>query len=133
MARNDKEPSTLAATLRDMLPVMLTLPVLSAAMLAVYAALSRLTAKVWLGAALGTALALVNFIAMILCLLRAEKAESPERGQLFVRGNYIARLVVLAVALFFLLKSGRFDVVATLLPFVFLRLALFVPGFIKKR
>lgn len=130
--QNNKAPSVMGQTFRDVLPIMLTEVVLTGLMIGVYALLGRLTTKVWLGAALGVTAALLNFTVMILCLLRAEKAQTPEKGQLLARGNYVIRLLVLAVSLFFLLRTGVFDIVAALLPLALMRIALFLPNLRKK-
>lgn len=116
-----------------LLPLLLTELLLSGLMLAVYGLLDRLTGRVWLGAALGTAAVLLNFCVMLLTLRKAEKSESPEKGQLYVRSTYILRMLVLLVVLILALKTGRFDPLATVLPLVFLRLSLFIPQLLKPK
>lgn len=115
-------------TFRSVLPIVLTELVLSAAMLGVYALLGRWSTRVLLGALLGAGAALLNFIVMTLLLLKAERAESPQKGQLYVRGTYSLRMVVLLVILILALKSGYFDPLATVLPLCLMRLALFAGG-----
>lgn len=121
------EPNKLTATLRAMLPTLLAEVAMSALMLGVYALLGRLDARVACGAALGTAAALGNLLAMILLVLRAERAETPQKGQLYVRGTYPVRMLVLFGVLILALKSGYFDPLAAVLPLLFMRLALFLP------
>ena len=82
-----------------------------------------------LGALLGTAAELINFAVMTFSLLRAEQAETPQKGQLTARANYLLRMVVLIAVLIGALISGWFDPVATLLPLCFMRLALFTANF----
>lgn len=115
--------------LREFLPVLITELVLSGLMLLVYALIGRWSTKVLLGALLGTAAELINFAVMTLSLLRAEQAETPQKGQLTARANYLLRMVVLIAVLIGALISGWFDPVATLLPLCFMRLALFTANF----
>ena len=64
------------------LPTLAAEIVLSGIMLGCYALFAALRQDILLGAALGTAAALVNFAAMILGLLRASKKENPLSAQL---------------------------------------------------
>ena len=107
--------------------------VLSGIMLGCYALFGTLRQDILLGAALGTAAALVNFAAMILGLLRASKKENPLAAQLTSRILFVARMVVLLVVLVIALKSKRFDPLATLLPLCFMRLALMASELVRKK
>ena len=102
-------------------------------MLGCYALFAALRQDILLGAALGTAAALVNFAAMILGLLRASKKENPLAAQLTSRILFVARMVVLLVVLVIALKSKRFDPLATLLPLCFMRLALMASELVRKK
>ena len=108
------------------LPTLAAEVMLSGIMLGCYALFAALRQDILLGAALGTAAALVNFAAMILGLLRASKKENPLAAQLTSR---ILLLVVLVIAL----KSKRFDPLATLLPLCFMRLALMASELVRKK
>lgn len=119
--------------LRSMLPILLITLGMSGAMIGVYALLGRLTTEVLLGAALGTAAALLNFTVMTFSVVKAEDAASPEKGALQVRGSYLLRMIVLAVALILALKTKRFDPVATVLPLCFTRIAIFVSEIFRKK
>lgn len=112
---------------RSLLPTLLAELLMTALMLGIYALAHCFKTDVLYGALLGTAASLLNFIIMILSLLRAEKAETPIKGQLFMRGIYLVRIVVLLAVLVLALKSGRFDPLATVLPLCFMRLALLIP------
>lgn len=129
----ERPPVDTGAVFREQLPVMLTEVAASGLMLGVYALLGRLSAAVCLGAALGTAAALLNFAAMIFTLLRAERAESPAKGQLMARGMFMLRMLVLILALVFALRSGYFDPIATLLPLVLMRIAILAAELIFKK
>ena len=107
--------------------------VLCAAMVGVYALLGKLSREVLCGAGLGTAVSLLNYIVMMISLLRAEKSETPEKAQLKVRGNYILRMVGLLAVLVIALKFGPFDPLATLLPLILMRIALFIGGLLIRK
>lgn len=119
--------------------VRLTLPVaavdmiLIAIMLSVYMILDKLTVQVWLGAALGFAVSLLDFIAMAVSLLRAEKKENIAAAQLSVRLVYTARMLLILVTMIFALKSGHFDPLATLLPLCIMRLAMKLSEVIRRK
>lgn len=119
--------------LRSMLPILLITLVMTGIMIGVYALLGRLTANVLLGAALGTAAALLNFAVMTFSVVKAESAESPERGALQVRFNYVIRMLVLAAVLIVALKTNVFDPVATVLPLCFIRIAIFLSEIFRKK
>ena len=119
--------------LRSMLPILLTVPLMSGIMIGVYALLGKLTAQVLLGALLGTVAALLNFTVMTFSVIKAEDAESPEKGALQVRGNYTLRMIVLAVVLILALKTKRFDPVTTVLPLCFTRIAIFLSELFRKK
>lgn len=119
--------------LRSMLPILLIALAMTGVMIGVYALLGKLTGKVALGALLGTAAALLNFAVMTLSVVKAERAESPERGALQVRLNYVIRMIVLAAALIVALKTDRFDPVATVLPLCFIRIAIFISEIFRKK
>lgn len=122
---SERPPVDTAALLKSQLPALLTELILVGIMLGVYVFLERFTQSVWLGAALGTALTLLNHGAMILSLLRAEKAESPAKGQLQVRGMYILRMLILLGVYVAAFKLWAVDVLAALLPLCFMRVAIF--------
>lgn len=119
--------------LRSMLPILLITLVMTGIMIGVYALLGRLTANVLLGAALGTAAALLNFAVMTFSVVKAESADSPERGALQVRFNYVIRMLVLAAVLIVALKTNVFDPVATVLPLCFIRIAIFISEIFRKK
>ncbi len=99
------------------------------AMYGVFALLGSLDAKVLLGGLAGALLALGNFIAMAISVVRAaKKAEQQQAkaGQLLVQGSYMLRMVVLFLALFLLARTGYFHVVALAVPLAFTRPALSV-------
>ena len=124
-----RTPPSGGRVLREFLPVLITEIVLTGLMLLVYALLDRWSTKALLGALLGTAAELINFAVMTFSLLRAEQAETPQKGQLTAKANYILRMFVLLAVLIAALVSGWFDPVTTLLPLCFMRLALLAANF----
>lgn len=109
-----------------MLPLFLIAVALSALMVGVFVLIGRYDRAVLFGALLGTAASTINFIAMTISLLHAEKAESPAKAVLKVRGVFILRMAVLVVVLVIALKTKLFNPFATLLPLCFFRIAMFI-------
>ena len=101
------------------LPTLAAEVVLSGIMLGCYALFAALRQDILLGAALGTAAALVK--------------ENPLSAQLTSRVLFVVRMVVLLVVLVIALKSKRFDPLATLLPLCFMRLALMASELVRKK
>lgn len=125
--------AVLLKTLRELLPIFLAEIVLTGVMLGVYALLRHCTQPVLLGAALGAGVSLLNFLFLIIGVLRASKKENQTAAQLAVRVFYILRTVAVLIALVIALKSARFDPVATLLPLCFMRIALFAAELMRKK
>ncbi len=115
------------------LGVCLTELLLTAVMVGIFAAAGYFSWKVLYSAALGAALSLLNFGVMILLLRRAEKSESPEKGQLLARGTYGLRIAALALILFFLLRTGAFHPLAAVLPLAFVRIGILLVELFRKK
>ncbi len=121
------------SVLKEQLPVFLAEVLLCGAMVGLYAAIGRLATGVLLGAGIGTTVSLLNHLALILSLLRAEKSDTPQGGQLRAQGNMLLRFLLMIGILVLALKFLDTDPIATLLPLVLMRIALFVGGlFVKK-
>lgn len=106
-----------------------------AAMLGIYFLLGYFTVKVLLGAVVGGVLSVLNFFFMAIgTSLAADKAEQDnvKGGKALIQSSYILRTAVLAVVLFACIKSGFCDVIALLLPLVFVRPILTVGEFFRK-
>lgn len=105
-------------------------------MIGVFALLGYLDIKVILGGIVGGMLAILNFFFMaVIASLAADKAEQQdvEGGQKMLRGSYPIRLLLLAVILFACAKSGVFNVIALVLPLLFVRPALTIAEFFRKK
>ncbi len=106
-----------------------------AVMFGVYALLNKFGIKVLLGGIVGAVLATANFFFMAVgAVLAANKAEREDvkGGKSTIRTSYTVRLVVLALLLFACVKSGYFDLIALLLPLLFVRPTLTVCEIFRK-
>ena len=106
-----------------------------AIMIGVFALLGRFDRSVLLGGIFGGLIAVANFFAMAICTqIAADKAENQniKGGQTFVQISYIVRLLLMALILFALVKSGLCNVIAAVLPLAFTRPVLTVAEFFRK-
>ena len=107
----------------------------TAVMVGVFAMLGKYDVSVLLGGAAGALLAVGNFFFMAVGItLAADKAEKQEvnAGKLLARNSYMLRLLALAVLLFACAKSGIFNLIALVLPLVFVRPTLTISEFFRK-
>lgn len=107
-----------------------------ALMCGVYALIGKFAASVLLGGIVGAVLAIGNFFFMaMIATLAADKAEAQdvEGGKKLMKSSYPIRILVLAVILILCAKSGVFDVLALVLPLVFVRPVLTVKEFFGKK
>lgn len=107
----------------------------SAVMCGVYALLGKFGLPVVLGGLAGSVLATANFFFMaVSATLAADKAEQDnvKGGKAMVQSSYLIRLVVLFALLFACAKSGLFDLIALVLPLIFVRPVLSVGEFFRK-
>lgn len=106
-----------------------------ALMVGVYAMIGKFALSVVLGGIVGGVLATANFFFMAMSAdLAADKAEQDnvKGGEALMRSSYVVRLVVLAVLLYACAKSGWFNLLALVLPLVFVRPVLSVIEFFRK-
>ena len=104
-------------------------------MLGIFALLGKFDTSVWLGGIVGGVLAVANFFFMaISATVASEKAvaQDVKGGQLTMRLSYMARMAVIFIVLFALVKSGVCNVLTAVLPLVFTRPILFVTEFFRK-
>lgn len=87
-----------------------------AVMLAVFAILKRLDYTVILGAALGSAAAILNFLFMGLNLQKA--MDDPDRAKLLVQKSYTQRMLGMVVVMIIGFAVPCFHVVAVVIPFL---------------
>ncbi len=110
--------------------------VCTAVMMLVYALLGRFELSVLWGGLMGAVLSIGNFFLMALgTSLAADKAENQDvkGGSLLVRNSYMLRLLVLFVVLILCAKTEVFNLIALVLPLVFVRPTLTVVEFFRKK
>ena len=102
----------------------------------VYALIGKFALSVLLGGLVGFLVATGNFffLAMI-ATLASDKAEAgdPVAGQKLMKSSYPIRLLVMAAVLILCAKSGYFDVIALVVPLLFVRPILTVKEFFRKK
>lgn len=106
-----------------------------AIMIGIFVLLGYYDRTVLLGGIFGGFLATANFFFMaIAATIAADKAvaQNVKGGEATVRISYIARMIVIAVVLFALVKSGLCDVFAAVLPLAFTRPILTLQEFFRK-
>ena len=122
--------------IRETLYILIGVAVLTAIMLAVYALLGRFGWPVLLGGIVGTMLAVGNFFFMAMAAtLAADKAQNNDAagGKRMMQASYPFRTLVLGGALLLCGFSGYFDLIALVLPLIFVRPVLTVSAFFRKR
>ena len=105
------------------------------AMIGIFALLGHLDRTVVIGGIAGGTLATLNFLFMAIgASIAADKAQEQnvKGGQATIQMSYIARLAVLAIVLFALIKCGLGDVLATVLPLAFTRPIITIGEFFRK-
>ena len=108
----------------------------TALMVGIFALLGYFDMSVLLGGIVGAAVAVANFLILaIVATLAADKAEQQDvaGGQKLLKASYPIRLLVLAVILIACAKSGVFNVIALVLPLVFVRPVLTLAEFFRKK
>ena len=106
-----------------------------AVMIGLFALLGHYDRTVLLGGIFGGLLATLNFFFMAVgATLAADKAEKQDvkGGQALVQSSYMLRMVLLAVVLFALVKSGLCNVIAAVLPLAFTRPIITIAEFFRK-
>ena len=105
-------------------------------MFGVYALIGRFSIAVLLGGLIGGLISILNFFAIaIVATLAADRAEKQDvvGGQKMISSSYPLRMLVLAGILFACAKSGFFDLIALVLPLVFVRPTITVAEFFRKK
>lgn len=105
-------------------------------MIGIFALLGYFDYTVALGGLAGGLVATLNFFFMVVGLsAAADRAEQQDAkgGKGLVRGSYMIRLAVMFLVLFACAKSGHCNVIALVVPLLFVRPALTVAEFFKKK
>ena len=107
-----------------------------ALMCIVYVLIGKFAISVLLGGLVGLLVATGNFFALaVVATLASDKAEAgdPIAGQKLMKSSYPIRLLAMAAVLILCAKSGLFDVIALVLPLIFVRPILTIAEFFKKK
>lgn len=110
--------------------------ILSAVMVAVFAALGYYDRSVFLGALAGSLIATLNHTLLVIGVVAAsDKAENQDvkGGQATIQLSYMGRLIGLFLALVLCAKSGLFNVLALAIPLLFTRPILTIADHFKKK
>ena len=105
-------------------------------MMLVFALLGRFDLSVLWGSLAGAVLSIGNFFFMAVgASLAADKAENQDvkGGSLLVRNSYMVRLLILLIVLIACAKSGVFNLIALVIPLLFVRPTLTVAEFFRKK
>lgn len=107
-----------------------------AVMVGIFALLGKFDRSVLLGGIVGGVVAVGNFLAMAIAVnIAADKAQQQDvkGGQATIKGSYLLRLAVMAVVLFAFAKSGLCNVIALVVPLIFVRFTLTVAEFFRRK
>ena len=107
-----------------------------AAMFGIFALLSRFDTTVLLGGIVGGVLSVLNFLFMAIgASLAADKAQAQDvkGGKSLLQTSMMLRYVVLFIILFACAKSGLFNVIALVVPLIFVRPTITVAEFFRKK
>ena len=106
------------------------------AMIGIFALLGSFDMTVLLGGIVGGLVATGNFLAMAIGVnIAADKAENQnvKGGQATIKISYILRLAVMVLVLFAFTKSGLCNVIALVVPLIFVRITLTVAEFFRRK
>lgn len=104
-------------------------------MMGVFALLDAFDRSVLLGGIAGGLLAVLNFLLMAIgTSIASDKAQNQDvkGGQATIQLSYFGRMILIAVVLFALVKSGLCNVIAAVLPLAFTRPILTIAEFFRK-
>lgn len=107
-----------------------------ALMFGIYALIGRFSIPVLLGGLVGGLISIANFFAIaVVATLAADRAENQDviGGKKLISNSYPLRMLAIAGILFVCAKSGLFDVIALVLPLVFVRPTITVAEFFRKK
>ena len=107
-----------------------------AAMIGIFALLGKFDMGVLWGGIVGGLVAIANFFVMAIGVnIAADKAQNQDvkGGQAAIKGSYLLRMIVMAVVLFAFAKSGICNVIALVIPLVFVRFTLTLWEFFRRK
>ena len=107
-----------------------------AAMIGIFALLGKFDISVLWGGIVGGLVAIANFFVMAIGVnIAADKAKNQDvkGGQAAIKGSYLLRMVLMVVVLFAFAKSGICNVIALVVPLVFVRFTLTLWEFFRRK
>jgi surface polysaccharide O-acyltransferase-like enzyme len=107
-----------------------------AVMIGIFALLGHFDYTVALGGLVGGLVSFLNFFFMVIGLsAAADRAQNQDAngGKGLVKGSYFIRIAVMFLVLFACAKSGHCNVIALVVPLLFVRPALMVAEFFGKK
>lgn len=107
-----------------------------AAMIGIFVLLGKFDMSVLWGGIVGGLVAIANFFVMAIGVnIAADKAQNQDvkGGQAAIKGSYALRMLVMAVVLFAFAKSGICNVIALVIPLVFVRFTLTLWEFFRRK
>jgi len=107
-----------------------------AAMMGIFALLGAFDMGVLWGGIVGGLVAIANFFVMAIGVnIAADKAQNQDvkGGQAAIKGSYLLRMILMAVILFAFAKSGICNVIALVVPLIFVRFTLTVAEFFRRK
>jgi hypothetical protein len=107
-----------------------------AAMIGIFALLGNFDNRVLLGGIVGGIVAILNFFVMVIGVnIAADKAEKQNvaGGQATIKGSYALRMIGMVVVLFAFAKSGLCNVIALVVPLIFVRFTLTLQEFFRRK
>ena len=107
-----------------------------AAMIGIFALLGKFDMRVLWGGLVGGLVAIGNFFVMAIGVhIAADKAKNQDvkGGQAAIKGSYGLRMILMVVVLFAFAKSGICNVIALVVPLVFVRFTLTLWEFFRRK
>ncbi len=107
-----------------------------AAMIGLFALLGKFDMGVLLGGIVGGLVAVGNFLAMAIGVnIAADKAQKQnvKGGQATIKSSYLLRLVIMVLVLYAFARSGLCNVVALVVPLIFVRITLTLWEFFRRK
>ena len=107
-----------------------------AAMIGIFALLGEFDMGVLWGGIVGGLVAIANFFVMAIGVnIAADKAQNQDvkGGQAAIKGSYLLRMILMVVVLVAFAKSGICNVIALVVPLVFVRFTLTLWEFFRRK
>lgn len=111
--------------MREVRRMTLCIAVLTAVMLALFAAFGRFDLPVLYGGLLGCAVSILNFFIMSFSVEKSLEKPKTKAGSLMAL-SYFLRLTLIALAIVWAIKAPYFNYIAAIIPLIFIRLSVYI-------